>query len=287
VTETAVIKQELFMGADIRVIQTDIGPAIPAPDIARIIGCTRSNITQAVSENPHLFEGLTITEYLSSKGGKQKTVCLTRDAVIGILMRSHHKASKTEEGKEKIKKFQVWARNTLSNEMQIQTQLFKKPEAGKRWLDTASEHIQFAKIISRELGKDPEMCLAVAIRQIETDAKVDLSAYRKLIGPAQVQKTAADVQPAVKPEPEYISPSQLAGIVRMRTDEVNRYLCNKGYQIRGDDGEYYPTEKGVPFGKRFPFAADSGHNGYFVKWTREIIRESKMLENRPTRIKET
>lgn len=276
-------------------MSTDLGPAIPATDIAAALGCTRKNITQIIKNNPHLFKGVSITSTLQTEGGPQAATCLTRDGVIGILMRVHPSGSKSEQGKDKIEKFQQWARDTLSKEMQIQSQLPQAHQADKAWSDTAGEHIRFARTIARELNLEEGMCLEVAIRQIEQETGKNLSQYRKLILPSPPAQASGIAAGPTRPEAQapagpaildYLTPTEIAGILQLRADDINRYLCRTGYQVR-ENGEYLLTEKGSAYGKVFPFSARSGHNGHFLKWHRSIIKESKMLENRPVRIRES
>ena len=222
-------------------------------------------------------------------------------------MRVHPSGSKTEDGKRKIEKFQEWARDTLSKEMRIQQAQAPAIQAGpahKAWADTAGEHIRFAKTIARELGMPENWCLTVAIQQAEKETGINLSQYRKLIAPVQAPDPSgtghqapadpsglgpadpAAAGPAVLDPPGlvYLTVSEIARIVRLRSEEINRYLTLNGYQYRDETGQYYLTEKGSPYGSVFPYCADSGHSGLFIKWKREIIKESRMIENRPARI---
>lgn len=267
------------------------------------MGCSRKNITEIVKNNPHLFKGVSITSTLSTEGGPQKAVCLNRDGVIGILMRVHPSGSKTEDGKRKIEKFQEWARDTLSREMRIQQAQAPAGPVGqphKAWADPAGEHIRFAKTIARELGMPENWCLTVAIQQAEKETGINLSQYRKLIAPVQAPDPAGPQAPAgavgpadpaagtraapLPPGQDYLTVSEIARIVRMRSEEINRYLTSTGYQYRDDTGQYYLTEKGGPYGSVFPYCAGSGHSGTFLKWKKEIISASRMIENRPARI---
>jgi hypothetical protein len=291
---------------------------MPAVDIAEALGCSRKNITEVIKNNPHLFKGVSITSPLDTEGGTQKATFLNIFGVIGVLMRAHPSGSKTENGKKKIELFQAWARDVLTREIQgprgfpVPGQASQAPGG---WAAEAEQHLRFARAISRELNVPENWCLTIALQQIEKDSGISMKQYRKLIlpiqapgpgSPGEIQAPAAieagpgpglvaaagvappvlDPAAAAPPGDLFITVSQIAGIVRMRAEEINRYLERNGYQVRDDSGQYLLTDKGAKFGRVFPYGARSGHIGEFIKWDRAVIRDSKMIENRPLRIPE-
>lgn len=272
-TKALTILKDQFMGLEIRIVMIDPDhPSIPLTDIAKATGYDPSNMTRLYKRNKKLLEDNAQNVKLVS--GDQVApinhICLEREGVIGILMKLDYVRIKDPERKTKIIEFQKWAKKKLA-EMQIQSTIVK--ETGERWSDVAIEHMKFAGFLTQSPNVDPGLCMAIAIREAEKATGKDLTQYKKLIPPASTGYS------------EYLTVSAIAASIHMTAEEVNRYLVNNGYQFRDDSGTHYLTEKGSEYGRVFPLAARSGHVGYFIKWRREIIEASRMIQNRPCRIR--
>jgi len=273
--EALTIINETFMGLEIRIVQIDPNhPAIPLTDIARATGYDPSNLTRLFKRNEELLQDNAQNVKLVS--GDQVApinhICLEREGVMGILMKLDYVRIKDPERKEKIIQFQRWAKKKLA-EMQIQSTIVK--DHGEGWSDIAIEHMKFAGFLNQNPGIDKSLCMAIAIREAEKATGRDLTPYKKLI--PSTSTVCVDV--------EYITASQIGARIRMSAEEVNRYLRTTGFQYRDDTGAHYLTEKGSDYGRVFPLAAASGHTGYFIKWKPAVIQASRMIENRPLRIR--
>ena len=69
-----------------RLIDSPIGKVIPVLDIADNIGYDRSSITKTIQRNLALFEGLTLSQTLSTPGGMQTFLCVNRMGLDRIIM---------------------------------------------------------------------------------------------------------------------------------------------------------------------------------------------------------
>ena len=272
----ALITTENFMGLEIRIVGSETDhPAIPLTDIANATGYDPSNLTKLYKRNQELLKENAQMVKLAS--GAQVApishICLEREGVIGILMKLDYVRIKDPERKRKIVEFQRWAKQRLA-EMQIQSKIVK--DHGEGWSSVAMEHINFANLLSQHSGiTDPGMCLAIGIREAEKATGVDLTAYKKLIPPAQATN-----------QEEYFTAGRIGKEVGRTAREVNRYLETTGFLYQAEDGTYYLTNKGSEYGKLFPGAFGSGHCGYFIMWRRSIIAAARMKENSPYRIRE-
>lgn len=269
--EKGLVKTEAFQGIPVRIIETDQGPAMPVTDIANALECSRKNLTGIIRNNPHLFKGVSLIFPLNTGGGTQKAVCLTRDGIIGILMRISTAASKTQEGKEKIEKFQVWARNTLSKEMQIQAQLPKVQAQAPAlpqvpdWSEIVIRHLRIARELSQASGIDPGLAAAKALSMAQKETGMDLKGYSRLL-------------PELPSPEEYISASEIGDRIGRKGSEINYYLYNHGYLVRDQDHNWVLTDEGRKYGKLFPYSAGSGHTGYYIRWLLEIMNVSGMIK---------
>lgn len=198
----------------------------------------------------------------SPQGTPQDTLCLQRDGITGILMKLDFSRIKDKARQEKVIQFQAWAIEALNKEMQIQSQLIK-PQAHEAWSDTASNHIRFAKAYAEASGIDPGLAIAKALTIASRETGIDLTGYSRLL-------------PAVQPEEQFLSATEIGIIIGRSGKEINKYLYNKGYLYR-ESGEYYMTEKARPYGRLYPYGARSGHAGYYIRWSREILRDSGLI----------
>jgi hypothetical protein len=282
------------------------------------LGCSRKNITGIIKNNPHLFKGVSIAHPLLTDGGIQTTVCLTRDGVISVLMRVQPNRSNSEEGKKKIEEFQTWARDTLSKEMQVQTKLIQPSQAPQAfmWSGEAAEHMRFASNLHQAWGITRKEAFEIGLRSAQKATGIDLSEYRNALTPAMPYHQAPAIQapeprqvpleilpqasgiPAaqapVKSAAGHITVTEIATLLNkegtgstMGPADINRFLCNAGYQYRDQERNYLLTDKGSLYGIVVVDSFKSGHTGEFIKWKPEIIEISEMRKYKPTRIRDS
>jgi hypothetical protein len=272
-------RDEQFQGIPVRIVLVDGKEMMPAVDIARALKINRGSVTRSL-EDILLKKEIRECRVATSKG-PQRMVCITSFGAIGLLYKLNAKNSDDEQIKEKILKFQEWATGLVQSEMQVQSKIVpvtepSAPMAPARWSEAAIQCLDFAKALQLTNPQlDPGMVMAIGIREAERRTGQDLSAYKKLIPASPVAM-----------QEKYITATQIGYIVGRTAKEVNKYLERMGYLYQSDDGTWYLTNAGAEYGKPFPGAFDSGHNGYYIKWRRGIIAASRMKENSPHRIPE-
>jgi hypothetical protein len=62
----------------------------------------------------------------------------------------------------------------------------------------------------------------------------------------------------------------------LRGKNVNKYLKNHGFIYKNEEKRWCMTDLGAQYGKVFPYAAGSGHVGYYICWVPEVMRASGM-----------
>ena len=291
---------ENYNGIPVRVVNTDIGRAIPAVDIAKSLGCSRKNITQIMNENPHLFtKGVTTTYPLPTGGGVQDHVCLNEDALVSLLMRVHVGKSGTLEGKARIEKFQVWARDTLSAAIKnggVHKRQIAKEVAPKRRspASIAKDGLAFCRVTH----SDPKETLG---RMLIEEGYAYLPA---LLPPSHIllpsgvgQRSFAKSQTTlavperplietiagkdlVPPSPKpggMLSATDIGRIIGKTAEQVNQWLYNNKYIVMDGErkGEWRITELGKQYGKESDLYKPhpAAQEVYRVFWNREILEK--------------
>ena len=133
------IMEETFEGAPVQIITVEHGgktePMIPLSEIAEKIGHERRHLWTVYKRHEE-----TLSEYTSvlimrteRKDGlcqSYNQLCFNRDGLIGLLMKLSVKRIKSEEKRERIKRFQKWGIETLG-----------KIVAGERALNPAEQQL--------------------------------------------------------------------------------------------------------------------------------------------------
>ena len=244
------IKVEQFQDIPVRVVQQDGRAMIPLVDIAEAIGYDRSALTKILKRNEGLFEGLTSRQYLSTqRGDRQETICLSKEGVVGLLMRAQPSRAKSEDYEKKIVAFQRWAIETLSK-------IIGGEIAPARHLDEdVREALKVARIISEETG------ISLGIAQSFALEKAGAGDWQKLL-------------PASSVPTGYLIPTGIGHMIGRSAREVNMWLYQYGYQIKDSTNPdaWRLTEKGRLHAEEFPFTK-GGHSGYQIKWKNSILAE--------------
>lgn len=104
--------EENFNNIPVRLIKTQKGYVIPLNDVCDGIGLNRVAARQMIERNIELFKDFQGSCVIQSPSGKQETIVLTKDGIIGLLF----KISVTkiaEDKKKRVIDFQKWAINKL------------------------------------------------------------------------------------------------------------------------------------------------------------------------------
>ena len=262
-----------FQGIEVRIVTCDGTDMMPVTDIAKALDLDRSNLTKLLNRNKALFDGQTRVVKITTLHGSQALVCVTEFAAIGLLYKVSAIKSKTEEIQEKIVLFQRWATKLIQEKMQAK---LIQPEPQGMWHsvsgavgESVRRNLEAAKVVSVEFGIPLDLARAKALVISSRETGVDLTPYARLL-PASTEVSERD---------GYLSASEIADRMgpAFNAYRINWFLKNKGYHWKDDVGEWHMTELGFKYGKKFPYAAGSGHVGYYLCWRPEIMRDSGMV----------
>lgn len=110
----------------VRVIQTDVGRAIPIVDIARAVDYPPNKMKEMVDRNEAQFDGMmgtvTVPTYAEQRSRDGGTHTMSRDVelrvlnvygVVGLLMKLDSNRIQDESKRERVLRFQRWAMKVL------------------------------------------------------------------------------------------------------------------------------------------------------------------------------
>ena len=105
-----------FNGIPMRLYKTEKGYVIPITDIVNALDTSRQHLHKLLKENEELFNNWVVNLTLTTDSAKNK--CLTRDGVIGLLMKiSYNRLS--PDKKKLVLEFQKWAIEKLGQLISI------------------------------------------------------------------------------------------------------------------------------------------------------------------------
>ena len=313
-----------FHGIIIRIVTEDTAkPAIPLCDIARGIDYPPHKLADLYERNQELLKDDAQTTMMVT--GNQVApiphLCLTREGVIGIMMKLDYKRIKNPEKKEKVLEFQKWAKKTLNEIMQVQTQLIQPTQAPQafKWSGEAAEHMAFASNLHQAWGISKDQAFAIGLRSAQEATGIDLSMYRNALAPAmpydsrsihvidkiqaqEPRQVPLEILPQALPRDQapakstagHITVTEIATLLNkegtgaiLKGEDINRFLCTTGYQYRDENKNYLLTEKGSLYGIVATGSFPSGHVGEYIKWKPDIIEISEMRKYKPARIRDS
>lgn len=248
------IKIEKFQGIDIRVVVHENEVTIPVPDIATALGYERSALTHLIRRNSELFDGLTKDQYITTPNGtRQITTCLTRDGVIGLLMRMQPHHAKASGGPKLIASFQRWAIETLGKIVRgeiIQT--------GSLEVQIKAE-MNTAKMLADATGRDVTAFQVIALE------RCGLKEYIPALQP-----------PITHGEPGWLNPTQIAFRCGLTAREVNNklYWCDFQYP----QGPLWRlTIKGEQYGEEYWYELPNKHREIRIRWRESVLIASGLV----------
>jgi prophage antirepressor-like protein len=251
-----------FQEIPIRIVQREKDRMIPLVDIARALDYDRGSLTHMLKKHEALFEGMKGVVLMTTPGGMQKSICLTRDGVIGLLMKMDYQRAKSPDLAERLIKFQKWAITTLGKVIdgapvapQHEAHPFQSNPEASAMLE---EHLRMAKALTEYAGVKPGIAAAVAIAVVQDRTGVDLTWCKNLL-------------PAASDPPGYLIPSEIGMQIGISAQRVNETLQDLGYQVKSREG-WKLTGPGRFYGEEYPFSRN-GHSGYQIRWKPEVIRK--------------
>jgi len=106
--------EKVFEGRKVRFLPKDEEVLVPLPDIAGALDYDKMALWRIVDRNSEIFDQGIVVTTIPSAGGPQKTICLNRDGVVGLLMKLATGRIKDPAKKQMVVSFQRWAIRTIS-----------------------------------------------------------------------------------------------------------------------------------------------------------------------------
>lgn len=278
------VKMEDFHGLAVRIVNPNTFPTIPLNDVAEGIGADRSGFRKLANRNHELIKDDISKVIISSSQGPMETICVSRDGIIVLLSKVDYLRIKDKDRREKVIEFQKWVKKTLVKEMQIQSkppvQETVRPVSGAV-SEVIGKYMEGARAASREMGVPLDLAMAKALVLAGRDLHMDLTGFARLLPASPTGNDRLAIAPAVNAfaHEGYLSAEEIAMRLGggLRGKNVNKYLKNHGFIYKNEEKRWCMTDLGAQYGKVFPYAAGSGHVGYYICWRPEVMRASGML----------
>lgn len=272
---SALITTETFHEIPVRIVQGETGPMIPLVDIADGIGYAKQNILSLFERNSELLkeDSQDIIIITGDQVAPTPHTCLTRDGVIGLLMKTDYQRIKDPAKREKILSFQKWAKETLGKVMD------GKFQSSQPLLPPLSDALREEMARADALGivgVDRGVAASVCLAKLEDEYSTDLSYLRGLL----VRSDDRDIA--------YLTATAIGQKFGLSPQSVNNILESAGYQKHSDrvkkNGKRQKVWNLTDKGKRFGELHISRHGGtdvYNVLWRNSIMQElDRVLFNR-------
>ncbi len=270
-----------FEGIPVRIVTVNGTQMMPVVDIARALKINRGSLTRSLRDK--LFEGKTMVCKVATPKGAQGMVCITSLGAVGLLYKIDAKDSENNEIKKRVSSFQEWATKMVQKEMQIQSkppvQETVRPASGTV-SEVIGKYMEGARAASREMGVPLDLAMAKALVLAGRDLHMDLTGFARLLPASPTGNDRLAIAPAVNAfaHEGYLSAEEIAMRLGggLRGKNVNKYLKNHGFIYKNEEKRWCMTDLGAHYGKVFPYAAGSGHVGYYICWMPEVMRASGM-----------
>jgi len=269
-------QHEFFEGMPIRVIIYQNNAYLPIVDIAKGIGYDRRNLARLIETHKDMFEGNHEYLPLRSRGGIQKTLCITRDGVIGVFMGLKINMIENKLKKSLIISFRKWALDTLGKAMDTkndQIAPFASPAKSPSTVPSqksvevgqlVSDHLQIADALAKFANVDRGIAVSTAIALVEYKTGVDLTAYKGLIHRERKND----------PIPLFNATDLGRELGGINAATINSILKKLGYLI-WINNSWSLTERGQRYAEAFPIVGftDTGKSyaRYQIKWQPQMV----------------
>jgi len=253
----------------VRFVRDAIGFLIPVVDIAHATGVDKRSLLNTLDNNQGVFSRHERDVTLNTPGGPQATRCLDRMGTFGLIFKVSTNHIKNTKVKESLIEFNEWAMERLAESQNQSVALVAPASMQSDWVAKTLVHLDFAETFCERTGADLAKARMFALDAASRETGIDLNKYKFII-------------PGIEPQEEgYLTPTQIAerisktGPREFTPMDVNKFLENKGYQLRDLDNRWCPTEKGKPLSKFIPIVRGS-FSGDQLIWRQEIILIEKM-----------
>ena len=243
------------MTEELSIIESDIGPVIPADEVARHIGCGRATISNTIHkpENRALFAPYILTVRVKGNAGYRDRLCITKDGMEELI--AHMRPVNKDNRSERIGKFRRALQSREGNVVSLDLS------------DVLTEYGRQARVLSTEWGVD----LPVAQRVVMATAVErfpDLTPYRALVGAGDKPHDAIQELPAPaagpKADPDYekyFSLRKLAQFCQCEEKDARKILIDEGV-IAYQNTHLVLTKYDERFGRLFTVTPEAPHRMY-------------------------
>jgi hypothetical protein len=260
-TEALTVITEQFHGIPVRVVRKEIEGMIPLNDIADGIGLDRSGLHKLLKRNNVILSPYVGMVNMSSPSGAQETICLSRDGVVGILMKTDFGKMKDPVKQAKVIDFQRWAIDTLAK--------IVRGEPVQPSAPGLDNEILHARSLAEKCGKNPDAFLAIAL---------------ETCGEGKYAPALLQTPPVVRGEPGWYNITQLVTLCNdplLNPERLNHYLKNRGFQYRDENRLWRLTPDGMEHGKEYPYTSPHQHSEIRISWRESVLYASGLKRPMP------
>ena len=246
------------MIADLRIIDSPIGPVVPVNDIAEMMGYTRQGLSGLIRSHKDTLSPSTLSLSLHTAGGNQETQCITREGLDNLFL-----FMKTPKDPAKLPGFLEMRKSILSKFEGGNLQITANNHPALSGILT--EYGRQARVLADEWGVDLPVAQKV-VMATAIDKFPDLMPYRALVGPADIPDTpmlpAPASGPAADPDYErYISLRKLSHFCACSEPDARKILVDEGI-IGYQNTHMVLTKYGHRFAKLFTVTPEAPHRMY-------------------------
>jgi len=287
-TAQEVITLEQFRDIPIRCVIADGKPMIPVVDIANAVQMDRGNMSKLLKRNERLFDEYKGVVDITTPGGVQSLVCLTRDGVMGLLFKVDAIRSKDPEIQERIVEFQRWATQVLAREsvpVDVMHEMTRLAALKPNPIDAINDQLDIAEIAIKRSGIPKEIAHSMAWTLAANQTGEDLTTYASYIkaqvkGPQPLQLPAGDIPKDQKEFESYFSLRKVCEIIKQSETRARNILESLNV-ICFMNGIWHVTKYGETFGyakvfRIMPLYPYSTMERTYIKYTPaaiELLRE--------------
>lgn len=267
------VKVENFMGIPVRIIKTDTDEIIiPLIDIAKGVEYDSAGITRLYERNSELLKDYARTVVMTSgdQVAPTKHICVTKDGVIGILMKMDYIRIKSEDKRKRIVAFQKWTVDTIGKIMKGETVTVPKPidptQLASSLGNRVADQLQIGDAMARYANVDRGIACSMALSKVEFDTGTDLTMWKNLLVKGKPSKRIGILNATEL--------GRLLGFGDTSGRTVNGILNKLGFINRLGD-HWTLTQRGEPYAEAFPVtgiaASGKSYARYDIKWQPEML----------------
>lgn len=226
----------LFHDIPVRIFKRGQDTLIPLVDIAAGLSYDAQGLKRIYDANSEMLGNLSqvVVTTTGNQVAPRDHVCMTRDGVIGIIVKLDYNRIKDPTKRQRIIEFQRWAAETLGKVMDgTQTAAPMRP-----WQVVFRDYVGAAQILHDMAGIDRNDAVRFAISLTQKETGVDLSGMIQLI----------DAKQPAAPAREWVTTEKLARLMDISVRELNTRLAIGGF-LTQRYGTVIPSESGRKFAR--------------------------------------